>query len=404
MKEGWEYKTLGECCEKINGLWKGKKEPFVNVGVIRNANFTKEMTLDFSNIEYLYVEEKQFKTRKLRKGDLIVEKSGGSEKQPVGRAVLFLKEEGDYSFSNFTSVLRILNKDELLYNFLYKYLLYVYRRGDTKSMQKATTGIHNIEFEKYLNIQVPIIPMDEQRRIVSYLDSSFKLIDEIKNKALKSLTEAKALFQSALAEAMEPKEGWEEKTLGEIAKDSADGPFGSNLKKEHYTSKREVRIIQLSNIGENGWREENTKYTTYKHLNTISRSEVHPGDIVIAKMMPAGRAILCPEKEKKYVLSSDAVKIVLKKGYYNRYFLYSINSDYFRIQVYENVSGSGRVRTSLTKLRNCIVRIPPLPTQKQIVSRLDKLSSKVRAIEEKYQKMVEECDALKQAMLRDVFE
>ena len=78
MKEGWEYRTLGECCEKINGLWKGKKEPFVNVGVIRNANFTKEMTLDFSNIEYLYVEEKQFKTRKLRKGDLIVEKSGGS--------------------------------------------------------------------------------------------------------------------------------------------------------------------------------------------------------------------------------------------------------------------------------------------------------------------------------------
>ena len=43
-------------------------------------------------------------------------------------------------------------------------------------------------------------------------------------------------------------------------------------------------------------------------------------------------------------------------------------------------------------------------SQMQIVSHLDKLSSKVRAIEEKYQKMVEECDALKQAMLRDVFE
>ena len=271
-------------------------------------------------------------------------------------------------------------------------------------MQKATTGIHNIEFEKYLNIQVPIIPIDEQRRIVSYLDSSFKLIDKIKEKAQKSLSEAKALFQSALAEAMEPKEGWEEKTLGEIANDSADGPFGSNLKKEHYTSNREVRIIQLSNIGEDGWREENTKYTTFKHLNNISRSEVHPGDIVIANMMPAGRAILCPDKEQKYVLSSDAVKIVLKKGYYNRYFLYSINSDYFRIQVYENVSGSGRVRTSLTKLRNCIVRIPPLSTQHQIVSHLDKLSSNVKQMEEKYQKIVEECDALKQAMLRDVFE
>ena len=42
MKEGWTYKKLGEVCDTINGLWKGKKPPYINVGVIRNANFTKE--------------------------------------------------------------------------------------------------------------------------------------------------------------------------------------------------------------------------------------------------------------------------------------------------------------------------------------------------------------------------
>ena len=57
-----------------------------------------------------------------------------------------------------------------------------------------------------------------------------------------------------------------------------------------------------------------------------------------------------------------------------------------------------------TSLKTLTISLPPLPTQKQIVSHLDSLSSKVRDIEEKYQKMVEECDALKQAMLRDVFE
>ena len=92
MKEGWEYSTIGDLCDKMNGLWKGKIGPFVNVGVIRNANFTKSFTLSFDNIEYLDVEAKQYKTRKLQKGDLIVEKSGGSEKQPVGRTVLFDKE------------------------------------------------------------------------------------------------------------------------------------------------------------------------------------------------------------------------------------------------------------------------------------------------------------------------
>ena len=78
----------------------------------------------------------------------------------------------------------------------------------------------------------------------------------------------------------------------------ADGPFGSNLKKTDYTLDPEVRIIQLSNIGENGWKDQNVKYTTFEHLKSIQRSEVFPGNIVIAKMMPVSRAIIYPPGEK----------------------------------------------------------------------------------------------------------
>ena len=202
-KEEWEEKTLGECCDKINGLWKGKKPPFIYVGVIRNANFTKKMTLDFSNIEYLDVEVKQYNSRKLKRGDLIIEKSGGSEKQPVGRAVLFLKGDGEYSFSNFTSVLRIKNNEELNYYFLYYFLLYIYQRGDTKTMQKATTGIHNIEFEKYLNIKIPIMSLNEQRRIVSYLDKLSSKVRAIEEKYQKMVEECDALKQAMLRDVFE---------------------------------------------------------------------------------------------------------------------------------------------------------------------------------------------------------
>lgn len=404
MKEGWEYKTLGECCEKINGLWKGKKEPFVNVGVIRNANFTKEMTLDFSNIEYLYVEEKQFKTRKLRKGDLIVEKSGGSEKQPVGRAVLFLKEEGDYSFSNFTSVLRILNKDELLYNFLYKYLLYIYRRGDTKSMQKATTGIHNIEFEKYLNIQVPIIPMDEQRRIVSYFDSSFKLIDEIKDKALKSLTEAKALFQSALAEAMEPKEGWEEKTLGEICSKIGSGATPKGGKKIYI--KNGVSIIRSLNVHRNFFKYEDLAHIDNNSAKKLDNVIVKNNDVLFnITGASIARCCVVPKDVLPARVNQHVSIIRIKEGIIPHFLCYLLNSKNYQL-ILLGIGESGSTRQAITKsdLEHFVIAYPPLSTQKQIVSHLDKLSSKVRAMEEKYQKMVEECDALKQAMLRDVFE
>lgn len=199
------------------------------------------------------------------------------------------------------------------------------------------------------------------------------------------------------------KEGWSVKTLGEISVMMADGPFGSNLKKEHYTEDHEVRIIQLSNIGEDGWREENTKYTTFKHLETIKRSEVFPDDIVIAKMMPAGRAIICPNHEKKFVLSSDAVKVQIKKGLHLRFILHSINSPYFRKQVYENVSGSGRVRTSLTKLKGCSLRIPSLSEQQRIADILDADFVKIDALKTKAFLSLQNAKVLFQAALEEVF-
>ncbi len=404
MKQGTTYQKLGDVCDVINGLWKGKKPPYINVGVIRNANFTKSFTLRYDNIEYLDVEVRQYEKRKLQKGDLIVEKSGGSEKQPVGRAVLFEREDGEFSFSNFTSILRIKDKESFNSKFLFYVLLFIYKRGDTLEMQKATTGIHNIEFEKYLNISVPVISLAEQERIVERLYAAFAQIDELKSNAERQLAEARALFQSALTQAMQPKPGWQEKTLGDITTSMADGPFGSNLKKEHYTDRPEVRIIQLSNIGEDGWREENTKYTTFEHLKSIQRSEVLPGDIVIAKMMPAGRAIICPSHEAKFVLSSDAVRATLKDNLNRRFVFYAINSPYFRKQVYENVSGSGRVRTSLTKLRACKLFIPSNDMQDNVVKQIDSLYKNVRDLEEINRKIAAECDAMKQALLRQIFE
>ena len=145
----------------------------------------------------------------------------------------------------------------------------------------------------------------------------------------------------------EPK-GWTWCRINEIAVDMADGPFGSNLKSEHYTTNKEARIIQLSNLSDEGWREENTRYTTIKHATeNIFRSIVEPGNIVIAKMMPAGRAMICPDKEQMYVLSSDCVKLVPIEGVYKQFLVRALNSPFFRNRVVDNVQGVTRLRPVL---------------------------------------------------------
>ena len=179
VPSNWTTILLGDLCFTINGLWKGKKPPFVNVGVIRNANFTKDCKLDYTNIAYLDVEVKQYEKRKLQCGDIIVEKSGGSDNQPVGRTILFERKDGDYSFSNFTSVLRIYDGYPAIPEFLNMFLQSIYQTGVTKRMQTQTTGIHNLIFDQFLAIPVLLPPIAEQSRIINKVNELFQLLDNM---------------------------------------------------------------------------------------------------------------------------------------------------------------------------------------------------------------------------------
>ena len=179
LPNGWCTTTLKDLCENINGLWKGKKEPFVHVGVIRNANFTKDFKLDYSNIEYIDVEQRTFTKRHLMNGDLIVEKSGGSDNNPVGRTILYEGEGGVFSFSNFTMVLRIKYSNTILSKFLYYYILAIDQTGAMRLMQTQTTGLHNLILDKFLLMPIYLPPSSEQKRIIDKIEMIFATLDMI---------------------------------------------------------------------------------------------------------------------------------------------------------------------------------------------------------------------------------
>ena len=338
---------------------------------------------------------------------------------PAGNAAVIKKEE-IICLGQRTVLIRPA-KNYVDSNLLAYFILSPYSRN--RLISKATgSTVQHVNMESIRPHLIPLPPYNEQLRIVDKIKNLFSLVDELakskitihhavnqaKSKILDLAIHGKLVPQDAsdepaieLLKRINPKftpcdnphyaepyrlpHGWTWIELGKLAIDSADGPFGSNLKKEHYTTNNEVRIIQLSNIGENGWRDENTKYTTFEHLSEISRSEVKSGDIVIAKMMPAGRAILCPNSDLKYVLSSDAVKFVLPEGICNEYILNSINSSVFREQVYDNVQGVTRVRTSLQKLRTYVLPIPPYNEQLRIVEKVNELFSQLDMIEKSLQ-------------------
>ena len=188
-------------------------------------------------------------------------------------------------------------------------------------------------------------------------------------------------------------EDWTLIPIRELAKDMADGPFGSNLKTEHYTTDKQVRIIQLGNIGDCGWLDDNTKYTTFEHAKTLSRCIATPGSILVAKMMPAGRSIVCPSEEIQYILGSDVVRIVPNEKLIAEYFVYQSKSEIYLSQIAANTQGSTRQRTSISKLKDIYIPFPSIKSEQtriatalsnidSLISELGRLIDKKRAIKQ----------------------
>ena len=400
MKEGWEYKTfkdkfsinMGKTPPRGDSSSWDKSKITTNKWVSIADISLNEGKIIFDTKEYISDKAAE-KIKKVKAGSLLM-----SFKLTIGKMAF----AGDDLFTN-EAIIAIPQNEDYDLHFLYYYLLQYDWRTLTEGNEKVKGATLNKQ--SIGKILLPIIPIDEQRRIVSYLDSSFKLIDDIKNKALKSLTEAKALFQSALAEAMEPKEGWEEKTLGEICLIVGRIGFRGYTRKDIVTNKKDGAItLSPSNIVNGNMCYNNCTYISWFKYNESPEIKIQNGDILIVKTGSSyGKSAFVENLPHKATINPQFV--VLKDIKINHKFLsYQLKTKKTYDYINSIVSGSAIPTFSQANLSKMLTGLPPLPTQKQIVSRLDKLSSKVRAIEEKYQKMVEECDALKQAMLRDVFE
>lgn len=156
--------------EEINGLWKTDDPDSIDVSVIRSTEFSDYGTICFDKLEPMPVKISQYKTRKLLPSDIIVERSGGGPDQPVGRVCYFEQSEGEYSFSNFTSCIRVANSDVVLPKYLFYFLEYYWEMGGTDRIQNQTTGIRNLDYELYKMIKVPMLSIEGQKQAINVID------------------------------------------------------------------------------------------------------------------------------------------------------------------------------------------------------------------------------------------
>lgn len=158
--------------DSFPGEW-GKEDKEGNgVKVIRTTNFTNSGKLNLSEVVSRSIEERKVQKKQIQKYDTILERSGGTADNPVGRVVLF-EEDEQYLCNNFTQVLRFKDIEP---RFTFYALFYFYQTNKTaiRSMGSKTTGIQNLNMSKYLEIGIPNANEFEQKQFVSIAEQADK--------------------------------------------------------------------------------------------------------------------------------------------------------------------------------------------------------------------------------------
>ena len=160
------------------------------------GRFKNTLTENLTKRNY---ENSQIERLSLQHGDLLIEKSGGGEKTPVGRSVVFDK---DYKalFANFMDRLRC-DKEQVNPWFFGYWWRTLYFKNITVPYIKQTTGLQNLDISELLDKeQVLLPPLSEQTAIAAYLDEKCATIDAIIAEAKSSIEEYKSWKASVIFE------------------------------------------------------------------------------------------------------------------------------------------------------------------------------------------------------------
>ena len=391
MKKGWEYKKLGDIA---NDMYRGsgiKREQVTDTGIpcVRYGEIYTTYNIAFDKCASHTNEEIISSPKYFETGDILFAITGESVEE-IGKSIAYLGKEkcmcgGDIVVMKHSQYPKYLS-----------YALSSPKAIKQKGLGKTKLKVVHTNIPSLKEISIPVPPLSEQKEIVEYLDSSFAKIDTLKANAAKNLDEAKALFQSALKEALEPKKGWEKKTLGEIAKFSQGLQVDVN---NQYESQGDgmVRFLRIIDFTQGNQpprfiTKPDDKYFLKKHEIAIVR-------------YGSSNGFVCYGYEGVIANNLFKVTIVNTNQLSYNYLRHVLKSENFQGRLRKNIGGTAMPAISFGQIKDIPIPFPSsIEVQEKIVSRLDSLNEKANTLQQNYSRICSECDALKQAILRQVFE
>jgi len=292
-----------------------------------------------------------------------------------------------------------------------------YRMQQTKPfLESLGSGSTFDEISKSVvkSVEIPVPTLPEQRKIATVLYTVDRTIEKIRH-IIQQLHQIKTGYiqesiLNKISKTQSPTDlgelptGWEKVSIEEVASDKpdslVDGPFGSSLKSDEFVEEGYARVIQLKNVREAKYVDENLQFVTREKYDELERHGAKPGDIYIAKMAsPVARACILPDTYDQYMMGcADVVKLEPSEEFVDEFVMYCLNSYPVWKQAAAHIRGGGRMRINLNQLKEVHIPKPPLSEQKRIVGGMNSINSAIDV----HEKQKENIHRLKQGLMQDL--
>ena len=367
MKEGWEYKKLGEVCETSSGGTpsKNNKEYYEdgNIPWLRSGEVAQGLIYKSE----LFITEKGLNnsSAKLFPIDTIVLAMYGAT---VGQVGLLKKE-----MATNQAICGIFpNK-----RFIPMFLLYSLRAKKPFFMKDAVGGAQpNISQNLIKNTFIPVPPLSEQQRIVEELDLLNSIIEK-KKAQLKELDSlAQSIFYDMFGDPVTNEKGWEVKKLGEVCNEIGDGLHGT----PQYDPNGDIAFINGNNLIEG-------KIVITEKTQFVNRTEalkiyieLDSSTIILSINGTLGKIALY--NNENIVLGKSACYIKLSDALNRRFVMALMSTHTFKAFLENNSSKSTIKNVGLKAIRNYKIILPPLSLQQQFASKVEAIGHQKELIKQ----------------------
>ena len=289
-----------------------------------------------------------------------------------------------------------------------KYCHYFLWTKIEENLHKSSwSAIPNLSTKQILEIQIPLPPLEEQKKIVAYLDelnatisklkseyqSQLAMLDEMRNSSLDL-----AFWGSRERERAYNLNNWKWVKLAEVCEKITDGTHQTPTYFDSW-----FVFLSSKNVtsGKIDW--DNIKYIDEKqHIEMQKRIAPKKWDILLAKNWTTGIAAIVDRDIIFDIYVSLALLRPQKNIIDNKYLLYFVNSPSAKQQFNKRIKWVGVPNLHLKEIKDVELPLPDLETQSQIVAHLDQVHQQITMLKTQVNSQIEHCDELWQSSLEKV--